>query len=59
MRFSTDLVSSDEAAVAYIGNEIYELNRFEEIGSMKLIDFLRAIMDSRSGGVTNNWHEQV
>ena len=59
VRFSTDLLSSDEAAVAHIGHEMYELNKFEDIGSMKLIDFRRAIMDSRSGGVTNNWHEQA
>ncbi|MFZ6646154.1 DUF4214 domain-containing protein [Undibacterium sp. TJN25] len=59
VRFSTDLLTSDEAAVAHIGHEMFELNKFEDVGSMKVIDFRRAIMDRNSGGVPNNWHEQA
>jgi hypothetical protein len=56
VRLSSDVLRSDEAIVAVIGHEMYELNKLREIfaangGVMRADDLYRAITPGRSGNL--------
>jgi hypothetical protein len=64
VRVNYDLLSSDEALVAHIGHEMYELNAlrsiFENAGGEIPAQQLSGLINTRSaGGFANNLHEQA
>jgi hypothetical protein len=58
VRFGNSLLSSDEAIVGHIGHEMFELNKFEALGSMPRANFARQIADDPVQ-LPNNWHAQA
>ncbi|SMC27180.1 hypothetical protein SAMN02745857_02740 [Andreprevotia lacus DSM 23236] len=59
VRLSENLLSSDEAAVAHIAHEMYELEKFESLGVWNQRTFIKQTASPEFGGLQDSWHSQA
>jgi hypothetical protein len=64
VRVNASLLNSDEALVAHIGHEMYEINSLRDVfeeagGSLQARQLNRLIAPRENGGLINNLHEQA
>lgn len=64
MRVNASLLNSDEALVAHIGHEMYEISSLRDVfeeagGSLQARQLNRLIAPRENGGLINNLHEQA
>lgn len=59
VRISNELLISDEAAVAHIAHESFELAKFEETGRWTKCFFIQQAASPANGGFQGSWHSQA
>lgn len=59
VRINDKLLTSDEAAVAHIAHECYELTKFEQANRWTLQEFIKQTAAPAGGGRQENLHSQA